>query len=389
MFDRVDADPPNPILPRNGSRPVARNLRSVGALTARVRTLDRDISRLQRELLETLSELDEAAAWVEDGAHDMAHWTTMQLGISRWKAERWLSSGRALRTLPATGEAFERGELGIDKVVELTRFAEFDDEDALVRWARGVSSGAIRRVGDLRAREGRQEDTAAAERERWLEYRYADGGRRFRLDAELPGAAGAVVAQALDRVGDQIPVMPDEGSGRIGARRADALVALCSVQLADDADQDRATIVVHAELDTMLDGEANALIEDGPVIGGTTLHRLLCNARMQAVVEHPDGTVRGIGRLSREPAPWMMRQLRHRDGTCRFPGCDARRFTQAHHVEWWSRGGSTDLDNLVLVCAFHHRLVHEHGWGLTRDDDGELTWIRPRSAGSRASPDAA
>lgn len=368
---------------------MARNLRSVGALTARVRTLDRDISRLQRELLETLSELDEAAAWVEDGAHDMAHWTTMQLGISRWKAERWLSSGRALRTLPATGEAFERGELGIDKVVELTRFAEFDDEDALVRWARGVSSGAIRRVGDLRAREGRQEDTAAAERERWLEYRYADGGRRFRLDAELPGAAGAVVAQALDRVGDQIPVMPDEGSGRIGARRADALVALCSVQLADDADQDRATIVVHAELDTMLDGEANALIEDGPVIGGTTLHRLLCNARMQAVVEHPDGTVRGIGRLSREPAPWMMRQLRHRDGTCRFPGCDARRFTQAHHVEWWSRGGSTDLDNLVLVCAFHHRLVHEHGWGLTRDDDGELTWIRPRSAGSRASPDAA
>ena len=135
--------------------------------------------------------------------------------------------------------------------------------------------------------------------------------------------------------------------------------------------------------------DVNALIEDGPVIGGTTLHRLLCNARMQAVVEHPDGTVHGIGRLSREPAPWMMRQLRHRDGTCRFPGCDARRFTQAHHVEWWSRGGSTDLDNLVLVCAFHHRLVHEHGWDLTRDADGELTWVRPHDEGSRAGPDAA
>ena len=103
----------------------------------------------------------------------------------------------------------------------------------------------------------------------------------------------------------------------------------------------------------------------------------------------PDGTVHGIGRLAREPAPWMMRQLRHRDGTCRFPGCDARRFTQAHHVEWWSRGGSTDLDNLVLVCAFHHRLVHEHGWDLTRDADGELTWVRPHDEGSRAGPDAA
>jgi hypothetical protein len=369
---------------------VAPELRGTDALTSRVHRLHRDISRLQRGLLDALTQLEEAEAWIEDGAYDMAHWTTMQLGISRWKAERWLSSGRALRTLPATADAFERGELGIDKVVELTRFAEFDDEDALVRWAQGVSSGAIRRVGDLRAREGIEQDTVVAERERWLAYRYADGGRRFVLDAELPGAAGAVVARALDRIGGQIPVMPDEGPDEpLGARRADALVALCSVRLADDADQDRATIVVHAELDAVLDRDANALIEDGPVIGGTTLHRLLCNARMQAVLEHPDGTVRAMGRLAREPAPWMMRQLRHRDGTCRFPGCDARRFTQAHHVEWWSRGGRTDLDNLVLVCAFHHRLVHEHGWSLTRDDDGELIWERPDDVRSRAGPDAA
>ena len=369
---------------------MASELRTAEALISRVHRLHRNISRLQRELLDDLTQLAEAEAWIEDGAYDMAHWTTMQLGISRWKAERWLSAGRALRTLPATADALERGELGIDKVVELARFAEFDDEDALVRWAKGASSGAIRRIGDLRAREGIEEDTATAERERWLEYRYADGGRRFRLDAELPGAAGTVVARALDRLGDQIPAMPDEGSDRlVGARRADALVALCSVQLADDADPDRATVVVHADLDALLDGDANALIEDGPVIGGTTLHRLLCDARLQAVVEHPDGTVRQVGRLSREPAPWMFRQLRHRDGTCRFPGCDARRFTQAHHIEWWSRGGKTDLDNLVLVCAFHHRLVHEHGWELRRDDHGELTWVRPRSVRSRAGPGAA
>ncbi len=369
---------------------MASDFRSVETLTSRVQRLDRDISRLQRELLDTLTELEEAEAWIEDGAYDMAHWTTMQLGISRWKAERWLSSGRALQTLPATADALERGVLGIDKVVELTRFAEFDDEDALVRWAQGVSSGAIRRIGDLRAREGMREDTVAAERERWLQYRYADGGRRFRLDAELPGAAGAVVAGWIDGLGAVSRDMTDEGSERLlGARRADALVALCSVELADATDQDRATVVVHAELDALLDRDANALIEDGPVIGGTTLHRLLCNARMQAVLEHPDGTVRAIGRVSREPAPWMMRQLRHRDGTCRFPGCDARRFTQAHHVEWWSRGGGTDLDNLVLVCGFHHRLVHEHGWELTRDADGELNWVRPQNVGSRAGPDAA
>lgn len=369
---------------------MATELDGVEALTSRIDRIHRDISRLQRELLEALVALEGTDSWEEDGAHDMAHWVTMQLGVSRWKAERWLASGRALRTLPATADAFERGELGIDKVVELTRFAEFDDEDVLVGWARTVASGAIRRIGDLRAREAIQAEAVAAERERWLQYRYADGGRRFQLDAELPGVAGAVVASALDRLGEQIPRMPDEGSEHlVGTRRADALVALCSAQLADDPDPDRATIVVHAELDDLLGGDGNALIEDGPVIGGTTLHRLLCNARVQAVVEHPGGTVGGVGRLTREPAPWMMRQLRHRDGNCRFPGCDARRFTQAHHIDWWSRGGRTELDNLVLVCAFHHKLVHEHGWELNRDDEGELVWVRPQGTRTRAGPDAA
>jgi len=358
-------------------------------LVTRVHRLDRLIAKLQRRLLDTLSQLEAREAWLEDGAHDMTHWTAMQLGVSYWKADRWVAAGRALPALPATAEAFERGQIGIDKVVELTRFAEFDDEDALVRWAQGVSSGAIRRVGDVRAKE-RAGEAADVERERHLRWRYTDEGRRFALDAEIPAADGAVVARTLERLGDRIPAMPDEASDlRVGARRADALVALCSAELAQDPDQDRATIVVHAELDAVLDGDLNAMIEDGPVIGGSTLHRLLCNARVQAVVEHPDGTVHGVGRPAREPAAWMMRQLRHRDGCCRFPGCDSRRFTQAHHIKWWSRGGTTELDNLVLICSFHHKLVHEHGWRIDRDATGELTWIRPSGVRYRAGPDSA
>jgi hypothetical protein len=340
---------------------VAPEARSTKALTARLLTLHAQIAERQRELLETLAELEAREEWMDDGAHDMAHWTTMQLGISRWKAERWLATGRALPTLPAIADAFGRGALGIDKVVELTRFAEFDDEDALVRWAQHVSSGAIRRAGDLRVRD-RAGEAQQDERGRWLEWRYADDGRRFLLDAELPAAQGTVVARALERLGEQVPAMPgEESEGRVGVRRADALVALCSARLARDEDQDRATIVVHADIDALYDVDANAVLEDGPVIGGTTVQRLLCNARLQTVIEHADGSVIGLGRLTREPTAWMMRQLRHRDDSCRFPGCDARRFTQAHHIEWWSRGGATDLENLVLICTFHHKLWHRPG----------------------------
>jgi hypothetical protein len=359
---------------------------STETLIGRVHSLHREIAARQRELLETLAQLETRQAWVDDGARDMAHWTAMHLDVSRWKADRWLGAARAFPSLPATADALGTGELGLDKVVELARFAEFDDEDALVRWARGVSSGAIRRAGDLRAKQ-RADEAEHDERTRWLEWRYVDDGRRFVLDGELPSMQGAVVARALERLGDQIPAMPgEESSGFAGARRADALVALCSARLAVDDDQDRATVVVHADLDVLYDADANAVLESGPVIAGTTVQRLLCNARLQLVEEHADGSVAALGRISREPTAWMMRQLRHRDGGCRFPGCDARRFTQAHHIEWWSRGGATDLDNLLLVCSFHHKLVHEIGWSIVRGKDGEAIWRRPGGAAYRAGP---
>ena len=59
---------------------------------------------------------------------------------------------------------------------------------------------------------------------------------------------------------------------------------------------------------------------------------------------------------------------------------------QAHHIVWWERGGATDLDNLVLVCSFHHKLVHEYGWGLKRGGDGSVRWFHPDGTRYRAVP---
>jgi hypothetical protein len=129
-------------------------------------------------------------------------------------------------------------------------------------------------------------------------------------------------------------------------------------------------------------------IEDGPALHPQAGERLACTARIQTVVEDPSGRVLGLGRMRREPSAWMMRQLRYRDRGCRFPGCGTRAFTQAHHIRWWSHGGRTDLENLALICSFHHRLVHEHGWSLTRAPDGELIWRRADGRRYRAGPSA-
>jgi hypothetical protein len=66
-----------------------------------------------------------------------------------------------------------------------------------------------------------------------------------------------------------------------------------------------------------------------------------------------------------------------RDGGCRFPGCSHRRFVDAHHIEHWADGGETSIDNLVLLCRRHHRLVHEGGFGLNRVADGCIRFTRP------------
>jgi hypothetical protein len=72
----------------------------------------------------------------------------------------------------------------------------------------------------------------------------------------------------------------------------------------------------------------------------------------------------------------MLRQLRYRDIGCTFPGCGSVRFVKAHHIVWWRHGGRTNLDNLVLVCTFHHKLLHEHGWTIARRD-GAAAWFQP------------
>lgn len=339
--------------------------------------LHAEISGRQRELLRLIAEADRRRIWRDSGARDMAHWLAMHLGISEWKARRWVGAARALEGLPALDRALSSGDLGIDKVVELARFATPESEGRLIRWARGVSCGCIRRKGDLAVRRS-IEEARDADRTRFLHWWYSDDGRRFGLEAELPAAQRAVVAKALDRLVEEVPVMPGEEEGcYVDARRADALVALASTRLAADPDPDRATVVVHTSLEALVEADRNCEVEGGGVIHPETARRLACHSRIQAILEDEGGNPVRLGRLVREPPAWMMRQLKYRDRECRFPGCGARRFLHAHHVVFWEDGGTTDFDKLLLICAFHHRLVHEYGWRVGRDPDGTARWSRP------------
>jgi hypothetical protein len=105
--------------------------------------------------------------------------------------------------------------------------------------------------------------------------------------------------------------------------------------------------------------------------------RLACDARVRAALDDSRGNPLYLGRTRRLVSKTLLAALRFRDHhRCRFPGCTHTRRLHAHHIRHWLRGGRTDIDNLVLLCGFHHRLVHEHGYRV-HGQGNELTFTTP------------
>ena len=97
-------------------------------LTTALDTANAAVGRAQRHMLHLIADADRCDICRGSGARDTAHWLSMRYGVSEWKARRWVAGAKALENLPRIAEALEAGQLGIDKVVELGRFAKPEDE---------------------------------------------------------------------------------------------------------------------------------------------------------------------------------------------------------------------------------------------------------------------
>jgi len=193
----------------------------------------------------------------------------------------------------------------------------------------------------------------------------------------LPAAEGHAVIAALERIANQLPAEPAEDAS-FEQRCADALVVLATGSSeGSEGSEARAEVILSADLWALAGDDGGCEFEGGPVIHPEVARRIACDCRLQAVLRNPSGRAVGIGRRSRNVPEWLLRELRARDHGCCFPGCGTRRFIAAHHIIHWVWGGATELDNLVLVCSFHHKLVHEGGWKVNLPDGLEAVWHRP------------
>src|SRR5213596_1556527 len=303
--------------------------------------------------------------------------------------------------LPLLAGALARGELSYSKVRALTRVATPETEERLLKVGRAGTAEHVARI----VRGWRRVDRIAETRETIRRHRrralhvYQDEDGMVVIRARLEPEAGAVLMKALEAarvargpvinnngsaetldpvtgliVGEDTPTWGPAAGRRAGAARRDAL----HHGLDPGTPCERYQVVVHVDAPVLADSDAprQSVLEDGAHVSAETSQRLACDASRVVMRHDPDGRILEVGARTRTIPPALRRALHHRDRGCRFPGCGLR-FGQGHHIRHWAHGGPTTLSNLALLCRRHHRAVHEEGYQVERQPDGELRFLRP------------
>jgi hypothetical protein len=330
--------------------------------------------------------------------HSCAHWLNFKCGVALGAAREKVRVAHALEKLPKISAAMTRGELSYSKARALTRVANEATEDYFLSIALHGTAHHVERLvrGFRRAKEAEELSREARQHAGRSVTCLFDEDGSLVLKARLPADVGVLLMKALDAALEEIPTpnvpagtspmnpsrdSADERPSR-AARRADALGALAETFLKHGVQAlsggERQQIVVHVDAETLRDSIAGRCeIDEGPAMPAETVRRLACDCSLVAIVENEQGEPLNVGRRTRSIPPALRRALNARDRGCRFPGCTHTRYVDAHHVQHWAHGGETKASNLVTLCRFHHRKVHEGGVVVQVLDDGAFRFIRP------------
>src|SRR5437879_7175679 len=194
-----------------------------------------------RKMLAFIAEFDRRCAWRRDGAASMEQWLCARVSVSYGTACAWVAAAAKLDELPATATVFEQGGMSWDQMRAVLRFATPDRDEEVARDAPGWSVAQAEAVARRELAASRTEAELALD-QRALRLKWDLAQNILKFWGRMPTAEGAAFERALERIAGAAPRDPDASTE---ARLADALIELASARLADDADADRATVVVH------------------------------------------------------------------------------------------------------------------------------------------------
>jgi len=358
-------------------------------LTAQITELAGHLNAGNYRFLVLIAEFDRRQVWSDGATQSCAHWLNWQCGLDMGAAREKVRVAHALEKLPRIAAAMARGVLSYSKVRALTRVECAATEDALLMTARYGTADHVEKLVRYYRRAQEAEELSRAARQhatRGLTCYHDDDGSVV-LKGRLPAEVGDLVLKALDATMKDL-TLPDisaetsEPRPTLSVRRADALAVMAESfvkhGVAALSGGDRHQIVVHVDAETLREGTAGRCeLEDGPSLPAETARRLACDASVITILEDENGTPLDVGRKTRSIPPAIRRALKSRDRGCRFPGCPSSRYVDGHHIHHWAHGGETKLSNLVSLCRFHHRQVHEGRVVVQMLDDGALRFVKP------------
>src|SRR6267378_498005 len=314
-----------------------------------------------------------------DGSATLVTWASRLCGMSATSTADRLCVGAQLESLPMIAEALRTGGISYQSTSLLCHLrdqlggkGDLFDEHEMLDLARKHSVASLRYLCRY-ARHVADPDGFFDEAEADFTLRRLDisqmGDGMLCVDAILDPECGAALKTALDSLAKRLG--PDDDRSH-KQRMADSMTELVQHAMDEGRLPRRHGVRPHINLTTTLEGLKNELgapaadLELSLPISTRTLERIACDSTVSRVLL-ADSMVIDVGRATRVVSAPTRRALRARDHGCRWPGCDRQvDWSTPHHIVAWSRGGPTLLSNLVLLCYFHHRLIHEGGWQVVK-----------------------
>src|SRR6266571_1653117 len=290
-----------------------------------LRSLRHFIDGLELDFARYAAEFHQSNQWEAEGYNSAADWMRFNCHMNSYAVWNALAAGEQEAKLAQSIESMKGGEIGFAHLATLGRTADEMgngfDEIKLLPLAKKHSPGKFH--------------------QKVLHFKHSVDAAGYNRDRER--------------------------------RYADALVELASAGKP-------ANLQVTATIETLkgLAGAAAAEMEFSLPISSTSVRRMACDCSVTRVLLSQDSIPVDVGRSKRVISGALGRALKARDGSCQWPRCErTASMCDGHHLVHWIEGGPTDLDNLVLLCRRHHRMVHEGGWQLIKTHDQQIVTIAP------------
>ena len=351
------------------------------AVRAEYIELSRAADRVEYRRARLLAAIHHRGIAFENGAASTPAWVQWQTGQRRGEARASLDAGLACETLPLTAKAWAQGEISASAARAICEgrpkgheAAYGEVEETLVGYAadrnwRDLHAliAACRRCADA------LDDRHPPDRNGVQLSRVLD---RWALRGDLDDLSGSIVDTALKAFMADPP--PDDLRSP-SKRRADALAEICRFAL-DHGDRpteggEAPHISAAITFDHNGTPTTNLANRFGPSMSPEQLAELLCDCKIGRVILGPDSQPLDVGREHRTAPHWIRRAVAARDKGCRFPGCERQPHRcKVHHVHPWDPDGETSVCNCILLCSFHHGVIHKRGWINTFDGITYTVW---------------